>query len=390
MLNVTRLLCGIKQPMDALRYGRGSGAPQTASERKPVVVWNVSRTCNLRCLHCYSDSEARKYPGELTHEQGSALLEDLSGFGVPAVLLSGGEPLSRRDTFELARYGRSLGLKFTLSTNGTLISLPMAERIREIGFAYVGISIDGIGATNDRFRGVSGAYDRAVRGIRNCKAVGQKVGLRLTLTPATIADLDAIFDFIEAEDIDRACFYHLVPTGRGRDAAGLSHAETRAAVDTIFRRTQAFARSGRPREILTVDNHADGPYLYLALLREDPQRSADALSALSWNGGGVNSTGVGIADVDTQGNVHPDQFLQSITLGNVKQRRFSQIWTDESNKTLAALRNGTQHLHGRCAACRFLSQCGGNFRARALNLTGDLFASDPGCYLNDDEISLKA
>ena len=390
MLNVTRFLCNVDQPMDALRYGHGQGAPKSAQDRRPVVVWNVSRTCNLRCQHCYSDSEARAYEGELTHEQGRALLEDLAAFGVPAVLLSGGEPLARRDTLDLAAYGRTLGLKFTLSTNGTLIDRPTAERIREIGFSYVGISIDGIGRTNDGFRGVDGAFERAVRGIRNCKAVGQKVGLRLTLTPATVDDLDAIFDFIEAEDIDRACFYHLVPTGRGRAATNLDHARSRSAVDTIFRRARQFARYGRPREILTVDNHADGAYLYLMLLNEDPARAADAYAALSWNGGGANSSGTGIADVDTQGNVHPDQFMQSVTLGNVKDRPFSAIWTDASNETLAALRHSKEHLHGRCATCRFLAICGGNFRARALNATGDLWASDPGCYLTDGEIAATA
>ncbi len=388
MLNVTKLLCNVEQPMDALRYGQGAGAPRSARDRKPVVVWNVSRTCNLRCEHCYSDSRADKYPGELTHEQGRALLEDLAGFGVPAVLLSGGEPLARADTLELATYARSLGLKLTLSTNVTLIDEARAARIREIGFAYVGISIDGIGETNDRFRGVSGAFDRAMRGIRNCKAVGQKVGLRLTLTPWTVRDLDAIFDLIAAEDIERACFYHLVPTGRGRVAESLSAEDTRRAVDTIFRRTVQFWRDGRTREILTVDNHADAAYLYLSLLKEDSARAASALEALLWNGGGANSSGIGIADVDTQGNVHPDQFLQSVTLGNVKERKFSAIWTDESNATLAALRDRKGRLHGRCSVCTFLPICGGNFRARALNVRGDLWASDPGCYLSDAEIGV--
>ncbi len=373
--------------MDALRYGRGFGAPRNAHDRKPVVVWNVSRTCNLRCLHCYSDSAARKYDGELTRAQGRALIEDLAAFDVPAVLLSGGEPLARPDTLELAEYGRSLGLKFTLSTNGTLIDRAMAERIRRIGFTYVGISIDGIDATNDWFRGVKGAFERAVSGMRNCKAVGQKVGLRLTLTPKTVADLDAIFDLIEVEDIERACFYHLVPTGRGRTVAELTHAQTRAALDTIFQRTHEFARNGRPREILTVANHADGAYLYLTLLREQPERAADALAALAWNGGGANSSGIGIADIDTQGDVHPDQFLQSVTLGNVKERKFSEIWSNASNETLAALRNRTGRLHGRCASCAFMPICGGNFRARALNLTGDLWGSDPACYLTDAEIA---
>src|SRR5581483_612618 len=116
MLNVTKLLCGLDQPMDALRYGHGSGAPKSARVRKPVVVWNVSRTCNLQCVHCYSDSHARKYAGELTFEEATELLKDLADFGVPAVLLSGGEPLARRDVLDLAEFGRMLGLKFTLST----------------------------------------------------------------------------------------------------------------------------------------------------------------------------------------------------------------------------------------------------------------------------------
>lgn len=387
MINVTKLLCGLEQPMDALRYGHGSGAPRSAAERKPVVVWNVSRTCNLKCLHCYSDSEARAYPGELTHEQGRALLEDLAAFGVPAVLLSGGEPLARRDLLELATYARSLGLKITLSTNGTLIDRATAERIHEIGFTYVGISLDGIGETNDHFRGVSGAFERAVRGIRNCKAVGQKVGLRLTLTPHNVRDLEAIFDFIEAEGIQRACFYHLVSAGRGRTTEDLDHAASRHAVETIFRRTRDLVARGDAREILTVDNHADAPFLYLTLLGEEPEAAARAYQAMAWNGGGAYSSGVGIADVDTQGNVHPDQFWQSAVLGNVKERRFSEIWADPNNDLLAALRNRIPHLKGRCASCRYLPLCGGNFRVRALAATGDMWAADPACYLTDEEIA---
>jgi radical SAM protein with 4Fe4S-binding SPASM domain len=302
------------------------------------------------------------------------------------VLLSGGEPLARADLLDLVEYGRSLGLKMTISTNGTLITKKKAQRIRELGISYVGISLDGIGETNDLFRGFPGAYERTVRGIRNCKAAGQKVGLRLTLTPTTIADLDKIFDFIEAENIERACFYHLVPAGRGRRAAELDLLQARRAIDTIFRRTRELAARGTPREILTVDNHADAAYLYLTLSREDEDAAGKALGALLWNGGAAHSTGTGIADIDSQGNVHPDQFLQSITLGNVKERCFSEIWSDESNPTLAALRNRAGRVHGRCESCRFFSLCGGNFRARAFYMTGDLWASDPGCYLTDEEI----
>ena len=387
MINVTRLMCGIEQPMDHLRYGQGLGAPKSANERKPVVVWNLTRTCNLRCLHCYSDSEARTYPGELNHVECRALLKDLAGFGVPAVLLSGGEPLARPDVFELAQYARELGLKVTLSTNGTLIDAIKASRIRAAGFTYVGISLDGIGSVNDYFRGRVGAFERAVKGIRNCVTVGQKVGLRLTLTPHNVRDLEAIFDFIEQEGIQRACFYHLVPAGRGRSETALSHEESRRAVEIIFRRTREFAQAGDPREILTVDNHTDGPFLYMTLQKIDPEAARHVYELLAWNGGGANSSGVGIADVDTQGNVHPDQFWQSAVLGNVRERPFSEIWTDKDNELLAGLRDRLPRLKGRCATCRFQPLCGGNFRVRALAATGDMWAPDPACYLTDEEIA---
>lgn len=390
MINVTKMLYDLDQPMDHLRYGVGSDAPRSAKDRKPVVVWNVSRTCNLNCIHCYADSHNEKYEGELSHEQGIALLDDLARFGVPAVLLSGGEPLARRDTLELAAYGRSIGLKLTLSTNGTLIDLATAQKIKDLGLTYVGISLDGIGATNDYFRGRVGAFERAVRGIRNCVEVGQKVGLRLTLTPHNVRDLDGIFDFIDKEGVQRACFYHLVSAGRGRGEVDLSHEDSRKAVDTIIRRTREFVEKGDPREILTVDNHADGPYLYMHLLREDPAAAQKCFELLTWNGGGRFSSGVGIGDIDPQGNVHPDQFWQSIILGNVKERPFSEIWTDPANDLLAGLRDRLPRLKGRCAtaSCRFQPQCGGNFRVRAHVATGDPWEADPACYLTDQEIAL--
>ena len=389
MFNVTKIICGHVQPMDALRYGQGHDAPASAAARRPVVVWNVTRTCNLRCTHCYSDSAPAKYD-ELSFTEGRALLDDLSAYGVPAVLLSGGEPLARRDTLDLAAYARSLGLKLTLSTNGTLIDRDTAQRIKDLGFTYVGISFDGLGATNDRFRGVDGAFERALRAIRNLKAVDQKVGLRLTLTPNTIADLDGIFDFIETENIQRACFYHLVPAGRGSSLVSLSHEQTRDALDRIFAHTQALARKGDPREILTVDNHADAAYATMWLERTGAPHAAQARAALAWNGGANHSSGIGIADIDWLGNVHPDQFLQSITLGNVKERPFSEIWSDPEEPVLSKLRRRREYIGGRCRSCRFFGTCGGNFRARAYGMTGDLWGMDPGCYLSDEEIAETA
>jgi radical SAM protein with 4Fe4S-binding SPASM domain len=390
MVNITKLYCGERQPADNLRYGHGSGAPKSASERRPIVVWNVTRTCNLRCVHCYSDSYAQKYPGELTTEQAKEVIDDLAEFGVPALLFSGGEPLTRPDLLELMEYASKSDLRLTLSTNGTLIDAAMARRLHSIGLCYVGISIDGIGETNDLFRGKKGAFEAAVRGIRNCQDAGQKVGLRLTLTRRNCMDLHEIFDFIHAEGIQRACFYHLVYTGRGNRADELTHEEIRRAMDTILARTQVFHEQGLRKEILTVDNHADNAYIYLKLRERDAERAEEVYQWMKWNGGGANSSGIGIANIDTQGNVHPDQFWQTATFGNVKERPFSEIWTDNSIPLLSQLRNRLPLLKGRCGACRFKEICGGSFRVRAWQVHGDPWAPDPGCYLNDEEIGLTA
>src|SRR3990172_5231051 len=237
MIGITQLYAGTATTADPLRYGRESGRLpphllRFSHDRKPVVVWNCSRRCNLRCIHCYADSENQRYAGELTTEEARAMIDDLAGFSVPVLLFSGGEPLMRRDLLHLASYAAGKGIRPVISTNGTLIAREKAEETAAAGVAYVGISIDGIGETNDYFRGIPGSFDQALRGIRNRVEVGQKVGLRLTLTRHNYRDLPQIFELIEREAIDRACFYHLVYSGRGRGLAGddLSPQETRSAV----------------------------------------------------------------------------------------------------------------------------------------------------------------
>jgi len=402
MIGITRLYADRNTPSDGLRYGRQDteGVRQRdivtlhpasrAADRKPVVVWNVGQRCNLHCVHCYSDSCNRPYSGELNTEEGMTLIDDLAGYGIPALLLSGGEPLLRPDLFELIGHARLRGLRVTLSTNGTLITPAVAEMLHSLEVSYVGISLDGIGRVNDMFRGHKGAFEKAMAGFRNCRAAGQRVGLRMTLTRRNCHDLDEIFDFIEAEGIERACFYHLVYSGRGSRSDELSPEVARAAVDTILRRTRDFAERGVSCEVHTVDNHADNVYLYLKLREEDPERAAEVLALMRWNGGGLHSTGVGLADVDWYGNVHPDQFWMSHTLGNVRERPFSEIWEDLSDPLLAGLRDRAPLLKGRCGRCSWQDICGGSFRVRALQAYGDPWAEDPGCYLTEEEIGLSA
>ncbi|MBZ0252901.1 MAG: radical SAM protein [Candidatus Methylomirabilis sp.] len=398
MINVTRLLTGGASEGDAIRYGEarpgmgmghghGRGVPKTAAERRPVVVWNITRTCNLHCVHCYSDSDRKSYPGELSFEECLGVIEDLAKFQVPAVLLSGGEPLIHPRFWDIAAAAAKAGLRLTLSTNGTLIDAEAAGRIRETGFSYVGVSLDGLGEVNDRFRGKKGAFDEALAGIRNLRAAGQKVGLRLTLTRRNYECLDAIFDLIEREDIARACFYHLVYTGRGSKLSvdDLSHEETRDAMDRIMARTREFKAKGIDKEILTVDNAVDGPYLYLKLLETDPVAAKDVLRLLRWNGGAMHGSGVGIGCIDTQGDVHADQFWTWRSFGNVRERPFSAIWTDESHALMRGLKHRDEALNESCRSCRFFKACGGAFRARADAVSGDPWAIDPACYLTDGE-----
>ncbi|MCE5200029.1 radical SAM protein, partial [bacterium] len=210
MISITRLYCDKSTSGDSLRYHK------RGSERKPVVVWNCTRRCNLKCVHCYSESCNVHYSNELTTSDARTMIEDLAAFGAPVLLFSGGEPIIREDIFELGAYARELGIRPVISTNGTLITDQVAARIKATGFGYVGISLDGVGETNDRFRGVNGAFDAAMRGFENCTSIGQKVGLRLTLTKSNVQDLPEIFDLIEQANIPRACFYHLVYTGRGQ------------------------------------------------------------------------------------------------------------------------------------------------------------------------------
>lgn len=397
MLDVSVLYCGVETASKPHRYGVGlkklavpahqaHEVARDASARRPIVVWNVTRTCNLRCIHCYSSSEAKRYPGELTTEEGMAFLDDLAAFGVPAVLFSGGEPLTRPDLFQLAAHARAKGLRVVLSTNGTLITEEVARKLAAMKFSYVGISLDGMEGTNDMFRGVEGAYHAALRGFRACTAAGQKVGLRLTLSRQNAQDLPRIFDFIEAQGIQRACFYHLVPSGRGGSMVDLAPADSRRAMETILDRTRDLAARGKGVEVLTVDNHCDGPYMYLRMVQERNPRANEVHELLRWNGGGANSSGVGIACVDFLGNVHPDQFWMHYTIGNVRHQKFSELWTDGKDPLLAGLRTRKERLKGRCAGCRFLDLCGGAMRVRAELTTGDTWASDPACYLTDEEI----
>ncbi|AKB53677.1 12,18-didecarboxysiroheme deacetylase [Methanosarcina sp. A14] len=394
MIGISKLYCGTVEPSDALRYGRDSKKLpshllQFSKDKKPVVVWNMTRRCNLKCVHCYAQAKDIEFENELSTEEGKALIDDLASFGSPVILFSGGEPTMRKDLPELAAYAREKGMRAVISTNGTLIDRDLARKLKDVGLSYVGVSLDGIRETNDKFRGMKGAFDAALRGLHNCQEEGIKVGLRFTINKQNVRDIPAIFDLLEKEKIPRICFYHLVYAGRGSKMVNedLSLEESRQAVDLILERTRKLHEKGLPAEVLTVDNHCDGPYLYMKLLKENPERAAEVFELLSMNQG--NSSGIGIGCVSWDGAVHADQFWRHYSFGNVRERPFSEIWTDLSDELMAGLKNRKPLIKAhadRCAHCKWLDICNGNFRVRAEAVYGNVWADDPACYLTKEEI----
>jgi len=361
-----------------------AGLLQFSENNRPLVVWNTTNRCNLRCQHCYIEAEDQSYRDELSTAEAVSFIEDLAQMKVPVLLFSGGEPLLRRDLMELGRLASSLGLRPVISSNGTLIDRETAEQIRDAGFQYVGISIDGLPPTHDRFRRKEGAFAQALRGIRECLDCGIKTGIRFTVNRENQADLPGILDLIEQEGIPRFCMYHLVYAGRGKEMRDLDtdRQEKLRIMDLVIARTLDFHRRGIEVEILTTDNHADGIYLFHRIKQMEPERADEVVRLLQMHGG--CSAGTKFANVDPRGNVHPCQFWQDYTVGNVRETPFSQIWTGD-DPLMIKLRAKTEHLQGRCAKCSHKALCGG-CRIRAREVYGDIWAEDPACYLSDQEI----
>lgn len=379
MLRLTPYLASLLHPTPLAPARRPAG---------PVVIWNLIRRCNLTCQHCYSISADRDFSGELSTSEVFAVMDDLRGFGVPVLILSGGEPLLRADIFDIAARAKTLGFYVGLSSNGTLIDAGMAARLAELGLDYLGVSLDGMAATHDRFRRLEGGFARAAAGIRLARDAGMKVGVRYTLTEDNAADLPALLQWVDDEGIDKFYFSHLNYAGRGnkhRDSDA-RHARTRWAMDLLIEACLRHLRAGQAKDFVTGNNDADAVYLLRWAQTHYPEQ-AEALRQrlLAWGG---NASGVNVANIDNLGNVHPDTMWWDIQLGNVRERPFSQIWPDVSHPLMAGLKQRPRPVHGRCGACPHLAICNGNTRVRAWALTGDFWAADPACYLSDAELGL--
>ncbi|AFK18845.1 radical SAM/SPASM domain-containing protein [Haloferax mediterranei ATCC 33500] len=389
MISISKLLCGRGAEGDGLRYDDPNENYEQIREEKqkrPVVVWNTTRRCNLYCEHCYAGADLDPAQGELSTAEAKGLIDDLAAYDVPVLLFSGGEPLVREDLVELVDYATDAGIRAVLSTNGTLITEEKAAALRDAGLSYAGVSVDGLEERNDRFRGKDGAFDAAVRGIENCLSVGLKTGLRYTITEHNAADMEDVVDLLYDVGVDRFCFYHLDYGGRGGDIADadLDDEAQRRAVRRLFDMTREYHEAGENIETLLVGNYADSAYVVEYAEEELGRDYADEIHRyLRVNGG--DPTGERVADVDYRGDVHLTQFWQSYSLGNVRDRPFGDIWDDESNPLLAKLREREQYLTGKCATCQYQDVCRGSSRLRSLAATGELFGPDPQCYLTPEE-----
>ncbi|RLI82164.1 heme biosynthesis protein [Archaeoglobales archaeon] len=336
----------------------------------PIVVWNITSKCNLKCVHCYASPLPTR--NELLTEQCFEVVDKLAKFGVPLIIFSGGEPLMRHDLTEIANYARKKGIKCVLSTNGTLINKDVAEELSV--FDYVGVSLDGIGEANDKFRGKEGAYKLALTGLLNASEV-TLTGVRFTVTKFNYDQLWKVLNLAWDNDIPRFCLYHLVPAGKADFSYDIDNDLRRSIIDSLIGAAEV-----EGTEILTVDNPADGVFAYLKL--RDREDADEILQFLSYRGG--DNSGIRLACIDTLGFVHPNQFWLDHTIGNILEDDFNKIWLGNDD-LLRKLREKEKFLKGKCGMCRYKSICGG-FRVRAYRY-GDLWGDDPSCYLDPVEIS---
>lgn len=353
----------------------------------PVVIWNLIRRCNLTCKHCYTTSTDIDFPNELSTPEIYTVMDDLKAFKVPVLILSGGEPLLHPDIFNISRRAKDMGFYVALSTNGTKISAANIDEIAAINYQYIGVSLDGIKDTHDRFRRVQGSFDQALHGIHLCLGKGIKVGLRFTLTQDNAQDFPALLQLMDEHNIDKFYLSHLNYGGRGnKNRKDDAHfAMTRTAMDLLFETSYQWLKEGKDREFVTGNNDADAVYFLHWVARHFPDQ-ADHIKAKLEQWGG-NASGVNVANIDNLGNVHPDTFWWHYELGNIKERPFSEIWMDTGDLLMAGLKQHPRPLEGRCGRCRYQEICNGNTRVRAAQTTGNFWAEDPGCYLADSEIA---
>ena len=344
-----------------------------------IAIWNFTNRCNLSCLHCYSKADLDAVD-RLKTEDILAVLPKLKANGVKFLIFSGGEPLTRKDIYDIASRCRELGIMTYLSTNGLYVKKSNAEKILDT-FNYIGISIDGSEEVHDRFRGLEGAFRESMKAVDLLNSYGKtKVGIRFTITKDTYDDLAFIFELAEKHNIPKIYISHLVYSGRGLDNLDmdLSKEQRIEAVNYILDKAFEYYETSRDIEVVTGNMEMDAVLFYNRFKQIYPQYADEMKRRLvAWGG---NSAGRKLLNIDSEGNLKPDPFFPA-TIGNVLNQDFTDIWTDKPIELLQKLRVTPRELGGKCEKCEYLEICNGGSRSRAYAIYGDMWAEDPSCYL---------
>lgn len=386
MINCTKLLQSSETLKEIRRYAAvekeiPKWMLRFSKAASPMVVWNTTKECNLRCAHCYLNAGVAE-DRELTTREAMNLIEDLAVIKSPMLVFSGGEPVLRGDIYELNEYAMELGLRTILSSNGTLITREVARKIKDAGFTYVGVSLDGSREVHDSFRGMNGAFEQSLRGLRNLMDAGVSTGVRFAITQRNYDELPRVLETAKKEGIPRFSAFQLVYAGRGREIVNwdIFNEQRRRVMDYII----SEAKKCRDMNIVTADNYADGIYLLQQVAEQEPGRAVEVEMLLGMQSG--CPAGDKLANVDNTGNVHLCPYWQSRIIGNLREQKFSDIWFDEENEILTKMRDKTRYLKGKCGRCRLNHLCRG-CRVRAEVVHGDPFGEDPACYLTEEEVT---
>ncbi len=376
MLPVTDSL---RYALDPFQTPHADAAGRYEPGAPPVVIWNVTNTCNMACPHCYSAAKRVPTPDELSHEDAMRVVDHLADSGIRVVIFSGGEPLLRPDVLNLISHANDRGIMCQLSTNGVLITREMAQQLKVAGVRYVGVSIDGPPEINDAYRALENAYARALEGLRCSIDAGMEAGLRITVSGVNASSVHPLLDLCLQERIGRFYLSHLVYGGRGVGFSrhDLRPREARAMMESVFDRAYELLEDPRPMRIVTGGNDSDGVALYLYVRRRFGEGPAARLRGLLERRGG-NSAGEKVINVDHRGDVHPDQFWRTMNMGNIMQTPLHEILKSDIAQKL---RNRASLLTGKCAGCPGLSMCRGSHRERAEVAFGDMWADDPACII---------
>lgn len=335
-----------------------------------VIAWESTRACNLACRHCRASAQRDPAPDELTTDEVMRLIDEIAALSRPIFIISGGEPLMREDVFDIAAYANEQGLRVAISPNGTLITPAIVERMKDVGIKRVSVSIDGsCDERHDAIRGVPGAFDEAVRGIRYCADGELPFQINTTVMRQNVDDLEAIHDLTVALGAAAWHVFMLVPTGRGQVDDELSAEGYESILNWIY---DAALESPIPLRVTC------GPqFMRLVLTRrgeaETPPNLVGRQRGLDRMSRGCLA-GMGYCFISRRGEVYPCGYLP-VLAGNVREQDFGTIY--QESPVFRKLRDLSQ-LEGKCGECAFVHRCGG-CRARAYSLTGDYMAEEPYC-----------